>query len=119
LNLEPAAASMRLYTLDAWVADPAILIDEDELRRILRAGADRGRARVVGEAFHTFPNGALTGVLLLAQSHLSIHTWPELSLANVDLLTYGDVDGDLALQVVSEGLGATRTSTSILARGRR
>ena len=110
---------MRLYTLDAWVADPAILIDEDELRTILRAGADHGRARVVGEAFHTFPNGALTGVLLLAQSHLSIHTWPELSLANVDLLTYGDVDGDLALQVVGERLGATRTSTSILARGRR
>ena len=119
MHLEPAAASMRLYTLDAWVADPAILIDENELRAILRAGADRGRARVVGEAFHTFPNGALTGVLLLAQSHLSIHTWPELSLANVDLLTYGDVDGDLALQVVSERLGATRTSTSILARGRR
>ena len=119
MTLEPAAASMRLYTLDAWVADPAILIDEDELRTILRAGADSGRARVVGEAFHTFPNGALTGVLLLAQSHLSIHTWPELSLANVDLLTYGDVDGDLALRVVSERLGATRTSVSILARGRR
>jgi S-adenosylmethionine decarboxylase len=110
---------MRLYTLDAWVADPAILIDENELRMILRAGADRGRARVVGEMFHAFPNGALTGVLLLAQSHLSIHTWPELSLANVDLLTYGDVDGVLALQVVSERLGATRTSVSILARGRR
>ena len=33
-------------------------------------------------------------------------------------MTYGDVDGDLALQVVSERLGATRTSVSILARGR-
>jgi S-adenosylmethionine decarboxylase len=110
---------MRLYALDAWVADPAILIDKTELRRILRAGADSGRAQIVGEAFHTFPNGALTGVLLLAQSHLSIHTWPELLLANVDLLTYGDVDGDLALRVVSERLGATRTSVSIVARGRR
>jgi S-adenosylmethionine decarboxylase len=119
LTLEPAAASMRLYALDAWVADPAILIDKTELRTILRAGADSGRAQVVGEAFHTFPNGALTGVLLLAQSHLSIHTWPELLLANVDLLTYGDVDGDLALRVVSERLGATRTSVSIVARGRR
>ena len=119
MNLEPAAASMRLYALDAWVADPAILIDENELRAILHAGADSGRAQVVGEAFHVFPNGALTGVLLLAQSHLSIHTWPELLLANVDLLTYGDVDGDLALRVVSERLGATRTSVSIVARGSR
>lgn len=119
MTLEPAAASMRLYALDAWVADPAILIDKTELQTILRAAADSGRARVVGEAFHTFPNGALTGVLLLAQSHLSIHTWPELLLANIDLLTYGDVDGELALRVVSERLGATRTSVSIVARGRR
>ena len=44
-----------------------------------------------------FPNGAVTGVLLLAQSHLSIHTWPELALANVDLLTCGDIDGDVVL----------------------
>jgi S-adenosylmethionine/arginine decarboxylase-like enzyme len=40
-------------------------------------------------------------------------------LANIDLLTYGDVDGELALRVVSERLGATRTSISIVARGRR
>ena len=45
---------------------------------VLHAAAAAGGATVVGEEFYAFPNGAVTGVLLLAQSHLSIHTWPEL-----------------------------------------
>jgi S-adenosylmethionine decarboxylase len=108
---------MRLHVLDARVADPAILVDEDELRAILYAAARAGRARVVGEAFHVFPNGAVTGVLLLAQSHLSIHTWPELRLANVDLLSYGDVDAELALELVRERLGAVSASVTLVGRG--
>jgi S-adenosylmethionine decarboxylase len=111
-----AAGSMRLYTLDAWVADARVLVDRQELHAVLRAAADAGHARVVGEAFHVFPNGAVTGVLLLAQSHLSIHTWPELLLANVDLLTYGDVDGEAALRVVQERLGTHRATVRVLGR---
>jgi S-adenosylmethionine decarboxylase len=64
---------------------------------------------VVGDEFFVFPNGAVTGVLLLAQSHLSLHTWPELALANVDLLSYGDVRGDVVLRVIRDELGAERT----------
>ena len=107
---------MRLFALDVWVRDPAVLVDRDGLRTVLYAAADAGGARVVGEAFHDFPNGAVTGVLLLAQSHLSIHTWPELSFANVDLLTYGDVDGDAALALVRERLGAVRASVVLTRR---
>src|SRR5437868_14957896 len=85
---------MRLYTMDAWVSDPAILTDEPKLRAALHAGAEAGGATVPAEEFCVLPNGAATGVLVLAQSHLSPHTWPELSLANVDLLSYGDVSGE-------------------------
>jgi S-adenosylmethionine decarboxylase len=115
LSLE--VESMRLYTLDVRVRDPAVLVDRGKLRAVLYAAADKGGARVVGEAFHVFPNGAVTGVLLLAQSHLSIHTWPELALANVDLLTYGDVDGELALAVVREQLDAFDGSVTVTGRG--
>ena len=100
---------MTLHALDAWVRDASVLTDAPRLRAILRAGADAGGATVVGEEFVDFPNGAVTGVLLLAQSHLSIHTWPEFGLANVDLLSYGRVRGDEVLDAVCDGLGVERS----------
>jgi S-adenosylmethionine decarboxylase len=107
---------MRLHALDAWVRDTAVLTDASALREILRAGAVAGGATVVGEEFHVFPNGAVTGVLVLAQSHLSIHTWPEFALANIDLLSYGDVRADEALRVICESLDVVRSSVSSLRR---
>ena len=107
---------MRLYAIDAWVRDAAVLTGTGELKSALHAAADAGGATVVGEAFYAFPNGAVTGVLLLAQSHLSIHTWPELRLANIDLLTCGDIDGSIVLGTISERLGVERAVTRCIGR---
>jgi S-adenosylmethionine decarboxylase len=104
------ARTMRLYTMDAWVSDPAVLTDEPRLRAALRAGAGAGGATVLGEEFYVFPNRAVTGVLVLAQSHLCIHTWPELALANVDLLSYGEVSGDDVLAEIRSRLSVERAS---------
>ena len=118
---EPPSANhttqpMRLYAIDAWVGDAAVLTDTEQLRAALSAAVDAGGATVVGEAFYAFPNGAVTGVLLLAQSHLSIHTWPELRLANIDLLTCGDIDGGLVLEMIRGRLGVERVSTRCIRR---
>lgn len=110
---------MRLHTADIWVADDAILTRRDTVRDIMRAAADEGGATVLAEEFVSFPNGAFTGVLVLAQSHLSIHTWPELSLANVDLLSYGELPGEAMIAAIAEALGAEEVSTSCLRRGIR
>ncbi|MGH3076781.1 MAG: S-adenosylmethionine decarboxylase family protein [Gaiellaceae bacterium] len=114
--IDDPAARMRLHALDAWVRDTAVLTDEARLKAILHDAARAGGALVVGEAFHVFPNGAVTGVLVLAQSHLSIHTWPEFDLANVDLLSYGDVRGEDVLRAVCEGLGVERSRVACLPR---
>lgn len=50
----------------------------------------RAGATVLASRFHEFPNGAYTGVVLLAESHVSIHTWPEDSYAAVDAFTCGE-----------------------------
>ena len=108
--------TMRLYAMDAWVRRPAVLTDVDALRSGLYAAARAGGATVVGDEFFVFPNAAVTGVLVLAQSHLSIHTWPELSLANVDLLSYGEVRGDLILRVLEEWLDVERANITCIER---
>lgn len=50
----------------------------------------RAGATVLASRFHEFPNGAYTGVVLLAESHVTVHTWPESSYAAVDAFTCGE-----------------------------
>ena len=107
---------MRLYTMDAWVSDPTVLTDEPALKAALHAGARAGGATILGEEFCVFGNGAVTGVLVLAQSHLSLHTWPELALANVDLLSYGDVRGDEVISEIRSRLGVERAAVRCVPR---
>ena len=111
-----AGLRMRLWTMDARVRDPSVLVDGEHLRRTLHHAAAAGGATVLGEEFCVFANGAVTGVLVLAQSHLSLHTWPELSLANVDLLTYGDMPGEEILRTVERGIGAERCEIRCMTR---
>jgi S-adenosylmethionine decarboxylase len=108
---------MRLFVMDAWLPEPDALVDCKRLRDVLYEGARAGDVTVLGERFHVFPNGAVTGVLLLAQSHLSIHTWPELLLANLDLLTYGHVDGERVLALIADRLDAERSVVQTVTRG--
>jgi S-adenosylmethionine decarboxylase len=107
---------MRLHAMDAWVRDASVLTDAGELKAALHGAAAAGGATVVGEEFYAFPNGAVTGVLLLAQSHLTIHTWPELGLVNIDLLTCGDIDGALVLATIRERLEVVRANVRCIER---
>ena len=110
------AREMRLHALDVWVRSPAVLTDAPRLREVLYRAAAAGGATVLGEEFCVFPNGAVTGVLVLAQSHLSIHTWPEFALANVDLLSYGDLDGERVLDEICRRLDVERMSVTCIPR---
>jgi S-adenosylmethionine decarboxylase proenzyme len=64
----------------------ALLSDLDGLRRASLGAARSAGLTVVGEVFHAFPApGGVTGVLLLAESHLALHTWPELAAVTLDV----------------------------------
>jgi S-adenosylmethionine decarboxylase len=114
---EEPGFEMRLHAADIWVEDGAILTERERVRGIMLAAAEAGGATVLGEQFVSFPNGAFTGVLVLAQSHLSIHTWPEMQLANVDLLSYGTLGADTIIDTIARGLGAASVQTEVVRRG--
>lgn len=66
------------------------LADAAVVERALRAGAEAGGATVLHVHVHGFGEGqGVTGVALLAESHISIHTWPEYGFAAVDLFLCG------------------------------
>jgi len=69
--------------------DAALLLDAGELARVCLAACQAGELTVVAQTFHQFgtadaPSGA-TGALVLAESHLAVHTWPEWRSATLDL----------------------------------
>jgi S-adenosylmethionine decarboxylase len=76
--------------LELYGCDGAKLDDEDFLRVTITAAAKRAGATLLNLITHRFEPQGVTGLALLAESHISIHTWPESGYAAVDVFTCGD-----------------------------
>lgn len=72
---------------DLYGCDAAALEDRALVEQTLLDAAAAGGLTVRDRAFHKFEPGGVSGTLLLAESHLCIHTWPESAYAAVDLFT--------------------------------
>lgn len=99
--------------------DDAVLNDARQLGALLGEAVRAAGATPVAEVFHPFAPQGVTGVVVLAESHLSIHTWPEARYAAVDFYTCGDTDIDRAIEVLAAGVRAQRAETLEIARGRQ
>jgi len=71
--------------------NPAILKNLEEVRDALVSAAKEAKATVIDISFHEFNPFGISGMVVIAESHLSIHTWPEYNYAAVDIFTCGDV----------------------------
>lgn len=107
----------RHFLVELFACDPELLDDAAALRALLRAAAEAAGARVVAEVFHPFAPHGVTGVVVIEESHLSIHTWPENGYAAVDFYTCGDVRPELAVELLSAQLRAARVEVLEIARG--
>jgi S-adenosylmethionine decarboxylase len=97
----------------------AHLTDALRLEAVLRAAAAAAGATVIAAHFRGFPGGAgVTGMLLLAESHISIHTWPELGYAAVDIFICGVADADAARLALEAALAPERVEVIAVQRGR-
>jgi S-adenosylmethionine decarboxylase len=95
-----------------------ILNDLDSLKKILLDAAKEANATVLGESFHKFSPQGISGVVIIAESHLFIHTWPECGYAAVDIFTCGDsVKPDKAAQNLIKKLDAKSHSALEMQRG--
>ena len=97
--------------------DRAVLDDATALERALRAAADALGATVIGAMFHRFVPHGVTGVLLLAESHVSVHSWPERGYAAVDLFTCGARDPADTVPALARAVCAERVSVMRVSRG--
>jgi S-adenosylmethionine decarboxylase len=67
-----------------------ILNDLKKVEEILVGAAKAAKATIVKSHFHQFSPFGISGVVVIAESHLSVHTWPEYGYAAVDIFTCGD-----------------------------
>ncbi|MEM2910252.1 MAG: adenosylmethionine decarboxylase [Nitrososphaerota archaeon] len=104
---------------ELYGCDVSILGDLETLRTTLLEAAEASGAKVLGEFFKKFPRGGgVTGILAIAESHFSIHTWPEYGYAAVDLFTCGSqVDPWRAYEVIHKRMRPARIHVKEFKRG--
>lgn len=80
----------RQILVEFYDCDKDILRDKQVIRKSLIDACVIGKATVVTDTFHSFSPFGVSGVVVIAESHVAIHTWPEYGYAAVDIFTCGD-----------------------------
>jgi S-adenosylmethionine decarboxylase len=104
--------------IELFQCDSTLLNDVKTLEHHLRAAVQLSGATVIQPFFHQFSPHGITGVVVVAESHFALHTWPEYGYCAVDIFTCGDtVNGHVALDYLKENLGAANASVMEIKRG--
>jgi S-adenosylmethionine decarboxylase len=93
------------------------LNDIDHIEATLRHCVEAARATLLHIHLHHFQPNGVSGVAVLAESHISIHTWPEAGYAALDVFMCGSANPDACVPVLREAFRAKRVGVSELLRG--
>ena len=97
--------------------DDKVLHDIEQVRaHMLEAAVEIG-ATIMGETFHRFSPRGVSGVVVISESHLAIHTWPESHYVAVDIYTCGRLDPNTGLRRLASSLGAKGCRVEEILRG--
>ena len=108
----------RHLLLELFDCDLDAINNLEAVKQTLVEAARRAQATIVDVVFHEFNPFGISGVVVIAESHLSIHTWPEYRYAAVDIFSCGDtLQPDVAAYYLVEQFGAERTSMVEMQRG--
>jgi len=98
--------------------DHKLLNDISFIKETMLAAAKESGATVLGESFHQFSPQGVSGVIIIAESHLTVHTWPEHGYAGADIFTCGTrVKPEKAAKVIIARLKPDTHSIILMERG--
>ena len=114
-----------IHLLGEWYGCPAdepLLTQADALRALCRRAVDESGLTIVGDRFFQFEPHGVTGTVLLAESHLAIHTWPESGFVTVDvyvcnLATDNTAKAERLFRMLETALKPQRTKFKSIHRG--
>ncbi len=105
-------ALARQITIEYYDCDERHLLDKDTLEKAMLTAARESGATIVSSSFNSFEPQGVSGVVVIAESHFTIHAWPEHNYAAVDMFTCGDIDLERAVDSLQASLAARRTVIS-------
>ena len=102
--------------VDMWA--PRRIDEPDFIEAAMRESVAAARATLLHIHLHHFDNtGGVSGVAVLAESHISVHTWPEHGFAAFDIFTCGNTDPEAAIAVLAAALQPERVEVYEILRG--
>lgn len=107
----------RHYLVELIGCDPQRIKYADQVKEVLVKAALASKATIVEQYFKQYEPYGVTGIILICESHFSIHTWPEDGFAAFDILTCGEMLPENAIKVVKEGFQAKHVKKQIIPRG--
>ncbi|MFQ5655104.1 MAG: adenosylmethionine decarboxylase [Planctomycetota bacterium] len=109
--------SGRHLIAEFYRCDGSLLDDTEEMRRLMLEAAEVVGASVLGDTFPRFSPQGVSGTVVIAESHLSVHTWPEYGYVAVDIYTCGGLDPRPGFEHLGRSLGAGECRMQEILRG--
>jgi len=103
--------------LEFYECPADLLSDPTQMEKLLTTAATEMNATVVNSNFHHFSPLGVSGVVIIQESHLTIHTWPEYGYAAVDIFTCGEIDLEQGIAILQMGLKASKIERKLILRG--
>lgn len=108
----------RHILVEYYDCDPSKLNDVEYIESAFIKATKASKATIVTHNFHKFSPHGVSGVIVIAESHVSIHTWPEYNYAAVDIFTCGEtIDPWIIQEHLKESLESKNTSSMEMKRG--
>lgn len=105
------------YLVDLQGCDPESIERVAPTQAILLRAVKECGATLVNQCFHQYEPFGVSGVVLIAESHFSVHTWPERRFVGVDIFTCGEMDAEVAIEVMRSAFHAREIQVKELVRG--
>ncbi|MDR4503457.1 MAG: adenosylmethionine decarboxylase [Candidatus Scalindua sp.] len=108
----------RHIILEMWDCDRTVLNDAKKITELVGDSAVIAGATVLKQFYHEFIPSGITGVAILAESHIAIHTWPVEGYVAIDVFTCGTrCDPQLAVDYLIKGFSPKESTTLEIKRG--
>jgi len=105
------------WLIEGYHCDARLLSDPTAMETVLQRTAEIMGATIVTSTFHHFSPLGVSGVVVIQESHLTIHTWPEHGYAAVDIFTCGEIDMQAGVTHLHKALGAGELKIIKMKRG--